>query len=182
MIRLFVSVELPGEIRERLGALCCDVPGARWSEPDSLHLTVRFIGEVEGHVFEDICDVLGTVRAEPFDLRICGVGHFPPRGAPRMLWAGLGPSEDLGLLRGRVDAALARVGVAPERRRFSPHITLARLRATPTRAVGSFLSTHGRLEAGPFRVDRFWLFSSKLSSRRAVHRVEAEYALGDALL
>jgi len=182
LIRLFVSVRLPDELRERLRSLCCDVPGARWVEPEQVHLTIRFIGEVEEPVFEEIRDGLGSVRAAPFEVALRGVGHFPPRGQPRVLWAGVEPSAGLKLLRQRIDSVLARVGLEPERRKFAPHVTLARLRGTPTRAVASFLATHGLFQAGPMLVDRFWLYSSQLSPRHAVHRPEAEYALGDALV
>ncbi len=182
MIRLFVSLKLPDEVRECLHLVCCDVPGARWVDPDQLHLTVRFIGEVEEPVFEEIRDGLGSVHVAPFELEFRGVGHFPPRGQPRVLWAGTGQSEELVLLRQRVDSVLVRVGLPPEARKFAPHITLARLRGTPSRAVGSFLSTNGLFRAGPIVVDRFWLYSSRLSPKRSVHLAEAEYLLGDALV
>lgn len=182
MIRLFVCLELPGDVRARLEALCCDVPGARWVDPDQIHLTVRFIGEVEGHVFEEIRDGLGGVRVPAFEMGLRGVGHFPPRGQPRVLWAGIEPSEELQLLHHRVDSALTKAGLPGERRKFSPHVTLARLKGAPTRAVGSFLAAHGLFRAGPLPVDRFWLYSSQLSRKRAVHRPEAEYPLGDALV
>lgn len=182
MIRLFVSLEMPEEVRARLEALCCDVPGARWTDPEQLHLTVRFIGEVEGHVFEEIRDGLGAVCVEPFELTLRGVGHFPPRGQPRVLWAGIERSEALTLLRQRVDRNLGRAGVPAEGRNFSPHVTLGRLRGSPARAVGSFLSQHALFEAGPIAIDRFWLYSSRLSHKRAVHRPEAEYPLGAALV
>lgn len=182
MIRLFVSLELPEEVRSRLQLLCCDVPGARWADPEQLHLTVRFIGEVEGHVFDEIRDGLSSVRSDPFDLTLRGVGHFPPRGQPRVLWAGIQRSEALGLLHRRVDSVLARAGLPPDKRKFSPHITLARLRGAPSRAVGSFLSQNGMFQTEAIRIDRFWLYSSQLSHKQAVHRPEAEYPLGDALL
>lgn len=182
MIRLFVSLELPEDVRARLQLLCCDVPGARWADPDQLHLTVRFIGEVEEHVFHDIRDGLSGVQVEPFDIVLRGVGHFPPRGQPRVLWAGIDRCPALDLLHQRVDSALGRAGLPPERRKFAPHVTLARLRGTPSRAVGSFLSQNGMFQSEPIRMDRFWLYSSQLSRKRAVHRPEAEYPLGDALL
>ena len=173
---------MPALVRERLQLLCCDLPGARWANPDQLHLTVRFIGEVEEPVFEEIREELGRVHVEPFDLEIHGVGHFPPRGQAKALWAGIAPSEPLQLLHGRVERALVRAGLPPEGRNFAPHITLGRLRGAPARAVASFLAQNGLLRAGPIRVDRFWLYSSQLSAKHAVHRPEAEYPLGDALV
>ncbi len=182
MIRLFASLELPEAVRERLAGLCCDVPGARWTDPEQMHLTVRFIGEVEEHVFEEIRHGLGSVRVEPFAITLRGVGHFPPRGQPRVLWAGVERSEALHALHQRIDSALARSGLPSDRRKFAPHVTLARLKRTPPRAVGSFASLNGLFEEGPIEMDRFWLYSSQLSKKRAVHRREAEYPLGASLV
>ncbi|MBM4244624.1 MAG: RNA 2',3'-cyclic phosphodiesterase [Deltaproteobacteria bacterium] len=177
MYRLFVSIELPADVKDMLSRLSGDVPGARWLESDEMHLTVRFIGEVDGLVYEDVLAALGDVRAAPFELALRGVGHFPPRGEPRILWAGLERSDGLRLLHDRVESALVRAGVEAERRKFSPHVTLARLKGTPSRAVGSFLARNGLFRADPFAVRELHLFSSSLGAKRAVHRCEASYAL-----
>ncbi|MEW6271776.1 MAG: RNA 2',3'-cyclic phosphodiesterase [Thermodesulfobacteriota bacterium] len=177
MYRLFVSVELPDELKQSLARMCCDVPGARWLEPDEMHLTVRFIGEVDGVVFRDVMDALGDVELAPFELALRGVGHFPPRGEPRVLWAGLERSVELKALHDKIESALVRAGIEPERRKFSPHVTLARLKGTPERAVGSFIAMNGLYRSDPFRVDEFHLYSSRLSAKRAVHRSEAVYPL-----
>jgi len=177
--RLFVCVEIPEPQKQALARLSGDVPGARWLEPDEMHLTVRFIGEVDGVVFRDVMDALGEVRLAPFELTLRGVGHFPPRGEPRVLWAGLERSPELKALHDKVESALVRVGLEPERRKFSPHVTIARLKNTPERAVGSFMAMHGLFRAEPFRVEEFHLYSSRLSAKRAVHRSEAVYPLDD---
>jgi 2'-5' RNA ligase len=177
MYRLFVSVELPADVKATLARVAGDVPGARWLEPDELHLTVRFIGEVDGVVFDDVLGALDEVRLAPFALGLRGVGHFPPRGEPRILWAGVERSPELMALHNKVESALIRAGVEPERRKFSPHVTIARLRGTPTRAVGSFIAMNGLYRAEPFAVRDFQLFSSNLSGKRAVHRQEAVYPL-----
>lgn len=179
MYRLFVSVDIPEDVKENLSRICADVPGARWLEPDEIHLTVRFIGEVDGLVFRDIQDALAQVRLAPFTLTLRGVGRFPPRGEPRVLWAGLERSAELKRLHDRVESALVRVGVEPERRKFSPHVTIARLKETPGRAVSSFLAQHGLFCAGPFWVREFHLTSSRLSAKRALYRSEATYPLVD---
>ena len=181
MIRLFVSLELPWDVREYLARLCCDLPGARWVDPEQFHMTLRFIGEVEGHVFQEVSEALGTVRAEPFELEIRGAGHFPPRGKPRALWAGIERVAELELLQQRIESVLRRIGLPAEGRNFFPHVTLARLKNSPARAVGSFLSQNGMLQAGPWPVDRFWLYSSQLSPKRAIHRPEVEYPLHDGV-
>jgi len=177
MYRLFVSVELPDGIKQSLGRICDDVPGARWLEADEMHLTVRFIGEVDGVVFDDVVHALDDVRLPPFELALRGVGHFPPRGEPRVLWAGLERSAELKTLHDKVESAVVRAGVEPERRKFSPHVTLARLKGTPERAVGGFIALNGLYRSEPFAVDEFHLYSSRLSAKRAVHRAEASYAL-----
>src|SRR5262249_12128460 len=139
--------------------------------------TVRFIGEVDGAVFRDIVSELDQVRAPGFDLTLKSVGHFPPRGEPHVLWVGVEKNAWLVGLRDRVESAVVRAGVAPEGRRFSPHVTLARLKGTPERAVGSYLATHGLVRFGPIPVRDFHLFSSSLSSKRAAHRHEASFPL-----
>jgi RNA 2',3'-cyclic 3'-phosphodiesterase len=177
--RLFVSLELPDLVKQTLGALCNDVPGARWALPEQIHLTLRFIGEVDGLGFQDVGDALASVRAVPFDLVLRGVGHFPPRGEPRMLWAGVEKSESLLLLHDRVESALVRVGIERERRKFAPHVSLARLRATPARAVASFLARNALFRTDPIAIEEFHLVSSQLTSKHAVYRNEASYLLGD---
>ena len=177
MYRLFVSVELPDDVKATLARLVGDVPGARWLEPDELHLTVRFIGEVDGVLFDDVLTALEEVQVAPFTLALRGVGHFPPRGEPRILWAGLERSPELTALHNKVESALVRAGVEPEPRKFLPHVTLARLRGTPVRAVGSFIALNGLYRSQPFAVHDFQLFSSNLSGKRAVHRQEAVYPL-----
>lgn len=177
MYRLFVSIELPDDVKYALSRLSGDVPGARWLEPDEMHLTVRFIGEVDGLVYEDVLAALDDVRLSPLELALRGVGHFPPRGEPRILWAGLERSDPLRVLHERVESALVRAGVDAERRKFSPHVTIARLKGTPPRAVGSFLAMNGLFRTEPFRVEEFHLFSSSLGAKRAVHRCEASYPL-----
>lgn len=177
MYRLFVSVELPDDVKATLARIGYDVPGARWLEPDELHLTVRFIGEVDGVLFADVLAALEEVRLAPFTLSLRSVGHFPPRGEPRILWAGLERSPELTALHNKVESALVRAGVEPEPRKFLPHVTLARLRGTPERAVGSFIALNGLHRSAPFAVHDFQLFSSNLSGKRAVHRQEAVYPL-----
>jgi 2'-5' RNA ligase len=177
MYRLFVSIELPDDVKHALARLSGDVPGARWLEHDEMHLTVRFIGEVDGLVYDDVLAALDDVRVAPFELALRGVGHFPPRGEPRILWAGLERSDALRVLHDRIESALVRAGVEAEHRKFSPHVTLARLRNTPSRAVGSFIAMNGLFRTDPFAVREFHLFSSSLGAKRAVHRCEASYAL-----
>lgn len=179
MIRLFVAVDLPDSIKDELSGITFGLPGARWVEPDQLHLTVRFIGEVDGGLFADIRSALEDVRASQFPLELKGLGVFPPRKEPRVLWVGLEKSEGLWQLRKKVDSALSRVGLAPEKRKFSPHITLARLKQTPISRLTNFLSGNGLFALPPFQVTEFTLYSSQLTPKGAIHEPEAVYPLLD---
>ena len=177
MPRLFIAVDLPEIIIENLESMAFGIPGAKWVAPEQLHLTVRFIGEVDGAVFRDIRDILNEISFASFSLQLKGVGYFPPRGAPRVLWVGLEKSEPLQLLRKKIDAALIRVRVGPEGRKFSPHITLARLKNSPVQKIANFLSGNGLFSQEPFQVEDFKLYSSVLSPKGAFHKVERVYPL-----
>ncbi len=109
-IRLFVAIDLPESIRDDLAEIMLGVPGARWVEDENLHVTLRFVGEVDGHRFEDIADGLSTLRKPGFQLALSGTGHFPPRGQPNVLWAGVKHDAALLALRGAVDRAVIRAG------------------------------------------------------------------------
>jgi len=177
MPRLFIAIDLPDTIKKNLEAMSFGIPGARWIAPDQIHLTVRFIGEVDGALFHDIRNGLEEVSILPFGLQLKGVGHFPPRGAPRVIWVGLGKSEPLQLLRKKIDTVLLKIGLEPERRKFSPHITIARLKKTPIQKIADFLSGNGLFSQEPFQVDDFLLYSSTLTPKGAIHKVERMYSL-----
>lgn len=178
MIRLFVAVDLDPVSRGLLSGLGRTIPGARVVPEEQLHLTLRFIGEVEGTLFLDIREQLASVEASGFTLSVKGVGHFPPRGKPRVLWAGVEPAGELIILRNKINRALSRCGVAPEKRTFHPHVTLARLNNSPTGRVMRFLAGNSFLLTPPFTVREFILYSSVLTSKGASHAVEASYPLG----
>jgi len=177
MPRLFIAVDLPDTIKKNLESMFFGIPGARWVSIDQIHLTVRFVGDVVGAQFLDIKNMLEKVNISPFDIQLKGVGHFPPRGAPRVIWAGLEKSEPLLRLRKKIDGTLSKVNVKPERRKFSPHITLARLKNTPPQKVANFLSGNGLFSQEPFRIDDFKLYSSTLTQKGAIHKVEKIYPL-----
>jgi len=176
-MRLFVAIDLPENVKESLARLCCGLPGARWVKPEQLHLTLRFIGEVDGGVFQDILVGLAEVKGESFTIQLDGVGFFPPRGKPRVVWVGLKRSEQLLQLRSRIESRLVALGLEPEGRKFSPHITLARLKNTQPAKVGRFLENHNLFLSSPFSVQEFFLYSSRLGRNGALHRVEAGYFL-----
>ena len=177
MVRLFVGVELPEDVRERLATLCAGVPGARWVPPENLHLTLRFIGEVDGGEAEDIYHALSAVRPRSFDITLSGVGHFGTSSEVKSLWVGVERNAELVALRDRIESALVRVGLEPEGRRFTPHVTLARLRDTPVHRVSTFLAHNSLFRAGPIRVEHFTLFSSFLQGSGPIYTAEADYPL-----
>jgi 2'-5' RNA ligase len=178
--RLFVAIDLPEEAKERLATVCHGVPGARWVRDRQFHLTLRFLGGVDGPTERAVSDSLRAVRCEPFTLRIVGVGHFPPRGTPRVLWAGVERSAALLELHRQVEKYVRRAGLPPEDRKFAAHVTLARLTGTPLPRALSFLAEHAGLRSEPFRVERFDLFSSVLAGEGSLHTVEESYPLSGA--
>lgn len=177
MARLFVAIPLPRDVRDRLLALCSGLPGARWVEPDNIHLTLRFIGEVADGEVREIAGALARVDAPAFALSLAGVYHFGSARRARTLWAGVDRQPDLALLYGRVEQSLRRAGIAPDDRKFTPHVTLARLKGTPPPRLASYVQTHNLFRAGPFPVTEFALFRSFLSQDGAIHRIEAEFPL-----
>lgn len=177
MIRLFVAIDLPETVRARLAGLCAGVPGARWTAPENMHLTLRFIGEVDDALAIEIEAALGRVAAPSFEIRLGEIGHFGSRGRVRALWAGIEACPALEHLRDKVESVLVRAGLEPEGRKFTPHVTLARLRDARLSRVREFLGAGNPVTAGPVPVERFTLYSSFLARQGAIHRVEARYEL-----
>ncbi len=177
-MRLFVAVDLPDAVKNRLETLRAPVPGARWVSRDQMHLTLFFIGETER--LSDVKAALQPVRAAPFDLLLSGVGRFPPgsRRPPRVLWAGFAPQPALLALQAQVAAALTALGFPPENRPYSPHLTLARVKAENTLpAAERFLEAHAGFRAGPVRVEAFALYASDLTPQGARYTQQAVYPL-----
>lgn len=177
MIRLFVALDFPPEVRERLAGLQGGVPGARWSEPDTLHLTLRFIGEVPENQGQDIDAALAGIDAAPFPLTLDGVGSFGHGRGARVLWAGVEHSTALAHLAAKVESALVRAGLPADERKFTPHVTLARLRDANAERVVRFLSERGFFRAGPMLMDHFVLYRSHLGKGGSVYEPLAAYPL-----
>ena len=171
---------MPGDICERLHGLRGGVPGARWLEPENIHLTLRFIGNVDDWVFADVDDCLGRVTGPAFDLEIKGAGEFSRGRRPVMIWAGIAPNQALMELQRRIETGLVKAGFPPEGRRYTPHVTLARIKDGPRARVREFIAHNDPLRLGPFGVSHFTLFSSHLGHRAASYRAEAEYPLTKA--
>ena len=176
MHRLFVAIRPPDRIRELLLAAMGGISGARWQSDEQIHLTLRFIGEVDRHLAGDIHAALGAIHHPPFEIAISRLGTFDRRGRPEAVWAGVAPHEPLHRLHNKVDQALARVGVGPDQRAYVPHITLARLNRSAG-SVRGLLEQSGGLTSPPFTVDDFALFESKLTPEGAVYSVVERYPL-----
>ncbi len=178
MYRLFTAVDLPPEVAGRLAAMGFGLPGARWVPEEQLHLTLRFIGEVDGGRFKEIHAALDDVRAEAFSLRLQGFGCFPPRGPARILWVGVEPTAPVAALYRKVENVLVRQGLAePEKRKFFPHVTIARLQGVPPAKLGNFLAGNNLYSSETFTVNQFHLYSSQLTNKGASHYLEASYDL-----
>lgn len=176
MHRLFIGLRPPVAMRRQLLAIMDGVEAARWQDDDQLHVTLRYVGEVERPVAEDIATILRSVHAPALDLSLAGIGMFDRRGRPTALWAGVAPVEPLAALHRKIDHALVRIGLPAEGRAYRPHITLARLNAAAG-PVDSFLAAHGGLTSPPMRVDGFLLYESHLGHDGARYEAVARYAI-----
>lgn len=178
-LRLFAALDLPDDIADRLMALMKGVPGAKWRPRENLHLTLRFFGEVQEPVADDIDAALGEIADAngAFELQLKGAGAFG--GAdPHALWIGAAPSPKLTKLAADCERVARRAGLKLEPHKFTPHVTVAYLSHAPLDRVHAFESRLGLFETVPFRVERFGLYSS-VTRRNApsLYRIEAEYPL-----
>ncbi len=180
MYRLFVAIDLPEPVKLALTEVSYGLPGAKWLDPTQMHIVLKFIGEVDGAVFRDALEALATIRMEPFEITLKGMGYFPPRGDPQLLWAGIEDGERLKQLRNKVESTLVRAGMESEKRKFAPHVGLAKIRETPPGRLVTYLGENALFRLPPFDVREFCLFSSFLSSEMAIHQVEAVYPLEGA--
>jgi 2'-5' RNA ligase len=176
MHRLFVAIRPPAPVRAQLLHLMGGVAGARWRSDDQLHLTLRFIGDVDRHLARDVDAALSSVHHRGFSIVLNGLGGFERRGEPVTLWAGVSPQDPLRSLHKKIDQALVRVGVEPDGRAYMPHVTIARLPrgAGPVR---SLVEQWGGVASPPFTVEEFCLFESRLGPDGPVYTVAERYSL-----
>jgi 2'-5' RNA ligase len=177
VIRLFVAIEFPEELRRRLAMIATGPREARWVPEENFHLTVRFIGEVNEDAMHEIVPALGEVLSEPFELTLAGAGHFESGGRVRTLWVGVEKNPSLVALRDRIESALVRAGLSPERRKFAPHITIARFNNGSPSTAHAWLAANSMFRAMPFPVEEFVLFSSVKGRNGSIYRVEAAFPL-----
>jgi 2'-5' RNA ligase len=173
--RIFVGIDLPEDVDQHLDLLCGGVPGARWEGKDKFHLTLRFVGDVDGGVAARVGDALDDVEFAAFAMTLAGVGFFPPRGQPRALWAGIRDPTPLEDLHRKIERALAKLGIEPDPRKFAAHVTLGRLHDAPKDRVAAFLAHHALFESATFDVRTFRLFSSIRTPTGSKYRTERAY-------
>jgi 2'-5' RNA ligase len=175
-MRAFIAVELPESIRAALRSkqttfrsVC---PDARWAQPEGIHLTLKFLGEISDAKVSEVSTSLKNLdRFESFTVGVRGFGFFPDGRRPKVFWAGVEAPAILGQLAEQVEEAMRRIHFAREERAFRPHLTLARFKVPqPQPALQALLAQHGDQELGNFEVSEFFLFESKLTPQGAEHR------------
>lgn len=179
MLRLFTALEIPRDAALSLSLLRGGLPGARWIDVENYHLTLRFIGDVEGHVADEIANALDRVRRPAFSLTLSGVGAFGGK-KPHSVWAGTRASPDLTALQAEIERICQRLGLPSDPRKFTPHVTLARLKNGSPEDVARYLSSRGNFAAMPFRVNRFVLMSSRESVGGGPYVIEEAWSLTGA--
>ena len=176
MPRLFTALEIPSEARMQLFGLRGGLKGARWVDPENYHVTLRFIGDVDDRTADEIADVLDKVQRRSVLIHLRGLGAFGSK-KPHAVWARVEPTPQLSELQSEHERLLQRIGLPPEGRKFTPHVTVARLRGTSAREVASWLSVRGDFAALPFVAPRFVLFSAKESVGGGPYIAEEGYDL-----
>jgi RNA 2',3'-cyclic 3'-phosphodiesterase len=152
MPRLFTALEVPRDAAMSLSLLRGGLPGARWVDAENYHITLRFFGDVEGHVADEIAHALDRVRRPAFTISLSGVGAFGGK-KPHALWAGVSASPDLFTLQAEIERKCQRLGLPADPRKFVPHVTLARLRNVGPHEVATYLSSRGNFSTAPVSRD-----------------------------
>lgn len=178
MPRLFTAIEIPEAMRMRLSLLRAPITGAKWVQQEDMHITLRFAGDIDGHLADDFADRLGDADVAPFTVSIVGAGAFGGR-IPRVLWAGVKAGQELDALYRANERAARSAGLETNAQDFRPHVTLARMRGARQGAVARFLAENGDLRLEPFPVTRFVLLSARPGSGGPPYAVEAAYPLGE---
>ena len=179
MPRLFTGLEIPADVGQTLSNLRGGLPGARWIDPENYHVTLRFIGDIDGASANEIASMLFRVNRRPFEVTVQGLTSFGGR-KPRAIVATMPQPQALMDLQAEQERLMRRIGLPPEGRKYLPHVTLARLRQSSSRDVADYLSARGLFRTPSFPVERFVLFSSRNSTGGGPYVVEASYPLGGA--
>ena len=176
MPRLFTGLEVPAEIGQTLSNLRGGLPGARWIDPENYHVTLRFIGDIDGMSANEIASMLFRINRKPFEVKLQGLQSFGGR-KPRAVVANIAPSRPLIELQAELERLMQRIGLDPEGRKFTPHVTLARLYDASSQDVADYLSVRGYFPSRVFKAERFVLFSARASTGGGPYVVEDSYDL-----
>ncbi|MEQ8480247.1 MAG: RNA 2',3'-cyclic phosphodiesterase [Hoeflea sp.] len=177
MPRLFTALEIPRDAALSLSLLRGGLPGARWLDVENYHITLRFVGDVDCPTADEFINALDRIDRSSFSLSLSGMGSFGSK-KPHSIWAGVSPSPELMALQAEIERICQRIGLSPDPRRFSPHVTLARLRNARLSDVVSYLSGRGDFRTDSFDVGRFVVMSSRDSVGGGPYLVEEAYPLG----
>lgn len=179
-MRLFVALQLPETLRDRLAQMRGSLANVRWVDAENMHLTLRFVGEIDGREAADLDAELSTISVPSFEFELAGLDTFGNSKKVNALYVGAQAPEPMTRLQTKVEKAVQRAGQPPEGKKFRPHVTIARFKGPPGPKFGTFLSQHSLFRSGPIFVDRFALISSKLTQKGPIYRTEAEYPLEPA--
>jgi RNA 2',3'-cyclic 3'-phosphodiesterase len=178
MPRLFTALEVPRNVAMSLSLLRGGIPGARWIDVENYHITLRFIGDVDNRTADEIVDRLDRIDRPEFQAQLTGIGSFGSK-KPHSVWAGVSVSQDMLALQAEIERICQRIGLAPDPRKFMPHVTLARLKNCRLDDVVHYLSGRGNFYTAPFTVSRFVLMSSKESVGGGPYLTEEIFSLRD---
>ncbi len=177
MIRLFIAIDVPEAVRKEVAGMGRAIANTRPVPADQLHLTLKFIGEVEGSRSLDIRDALTEIFLPKFSIALKGIGTFPPRGIPRILWVGVEAGEHILPLRNSIERTLAVINIPRDKKKYIPHLTIARLKNCSIHHLQQFLAGNAFFQTAEFPVESFHLYSSRLTQKGAQHTVERSYPL-----
>ncbi len=179
MPRLFTALEIPRNAAMSLSLLRGGLPGARWIDVENYHITLRFIGDVDGRTADEVVDRLDRIDRPEFQIRLDGIGSFGSK-KPHSVWAGVTQTPDMYALQGEIERICQRIGLPPDPRKFTPHVTLARLKSSRVDDVVHYLSGRGNFQTTPFTVSRFVLLSSRESVGGGPYLTEEIFPLHEA--
>lgn len=180
-MRLFVALTLPETVRWQLRLLCGGLPGTKWVPPENFHITLRFLGDLDGRDLDYVDAALAGIRVPSFSIRLNGVGHFGNSSRVRAIWAGVEKEPAIQHLHDKVESAVVRAGLDPDRQKFTPHVTLSYPKDPPISKVQQFLASHSLFRSERFEVTHFTLFSSFIGGEHAIYSAERSYSLSQPL-
>lgn len=176
-MRLFVALSLPDQVRWQLRLLCGGLPTTKWVPSENFHITLRFLGELDGREMDYVDAALAGIRAPSFTLQLAEVGHFASGGRVKAIWAGVAKEPALQHLHDKVESAVVRAGLTAEGQNYKPHVTLARPKDPPPHKLQQYLAMHNLFRSEPFEVTQFTLFSSHLGGETPIYHAERSYDL-----